>query len=131
LSVANPSDITLGGYSYGNQNSRITCKDSFLSFSGVSNLLVTSLDFVGCRVELPPQPLPSNTLVLQVAVLTMEGAVAAYGGSIITFEHNTFMGNTATVAGGAVFSHGCSLSFSGNTSFKNNQAAQDGGSSCD
>jgi len=55
------------------------------------------------------------------------GAVAAYGGSIITFEHNTFIGNTATVAGGAVFSHGCSLSFSGNTSFISNRAAQNGG----
>lgn len=127
LSVANLSDITLGGYSHGNQNSRITCRDSFLSFSGVSNLLVTSLDFVGCRVELFSTTATFKHTSFTGSCADNGGAVAAYGGSIITFEHNTFIGNTATVAGGAVFSHGCSLSFLGNTSFKNNQAVQDGG----
>ena len=127
MSVANLSDITLGGYSYGDQNSRITCRNSSLSFSNVSNLLVTSLDFVGCRVELSSTTATLNHTSFTGSCADNGGAVAAYGGSIVTFEHNTFIGNTATMAGGAVFSHGCSLSFSGNTSFKSNQASQDGG----
>ncbi len=125
--VANVSRLTLQGSttssSSGAQVVRVLCDNSSLYFSGVSDLLIVSINFVSCRSMLSFTVSVFQDCSFANSTAVNCGAMAVNKGSNATFLGRTvFTGNIAIQDGGAICVNDSIIAFSGKTTFAVNHA---------
>ncbi len=132
VSVANVSNLTLRSSTTSSSSSapvtRIVCDNSSLSFSGVSDLHIVSINFVSCRNVLSFTVSVFQDCSFENSTAVNGGVMSVNSGGNATFlGHTVFTGNIATQKGGAIFASNSIITFSGKTTFAVNHAHFVGG----